>query len=204
MRRVTDEGACSRWRPTVSGEMRLFAALPIAEPARSEIAKLLGRLREASWPLRLVHDHGLHLTMKFFGEVQPARLEVIEEAVRSAVPGTGALSMRLDEIGAFPNFRRPRVVWVGLDAPPALELLQDRLERRSEAIGFAPEGTPYRPHVTLARVREGQRLPPGALESLANQYEPVPFLASELVLYESVLGRGGPRYEARLTLELAS
>jgi RNA 2',3'-cyclic 3'-phosphodiesterase len=184
--------------------MRLFAAVPIPEPARGEIARLLARLREPGWPLRLVHDHGLHLTMKFFGEVPPGRLEVIEEAVRSAVPGTGALSLQLAQIGAFPNFRRPRIIWVGLDAPPALELLQDRLERLAEAIGFAPEGAPFRPHVTLARVREGQRLPPGALESLAGAYEPVPFLASELVLYESVLGRVGPRYEPRLKLELAS
>jgi 2'-5' RNA ligase len=184
--------------------MRLFAAVPISEPARAEIARLLARMREPGWPLRLVHDHGLHLTLKFFGEVPAGRLEVIEEAVRSAVPGTGSLSLQLAEVGAFPNFRRPRIIWVGLEAPPALELLQDRLERLAEAIGFAPEGTPFRPHVTLARVQEGQRLPPGALESLAGAYQPVPFLASELVLYESVLGRGGPRYEPRLTLELAS
>lgn len=184
--------------------MRLFAAVPIPEPARGEIARLLARLREPGWPLRLVHDHGLHLTMKFFGEVPPGRLEVIEEAVRAAVPGTGTLSLSLAEIGAFPGFRRPRIIWVGLEAPPALELLQDRLERRAEAIGFPPEGVPFRPHVTLARVREGHRLPPGALESLDGQYEPVSFLASELVLYESVMERGGPRYQPRLALDLAS
>ena len=184
--------------------MRLFAALPIAEPARGEIAKLLARLRELGWPLRLVHDPGLHLTMKFFGEVPPGRLEVIEEAVRGAVPGTGALHLQLAEVGAFPSERRPRIIWVGLDGPPGLELLQDRLERRAEAIGFPPEGSPFRPHVTLARVREGYRLPHGAVESLEGQYDQVGFLASELVLYESVLGRGGPHYEPRLTLELAS
>jgi 2'-5' RNA ligase len=184
--------------------MRLFAALPIEEPARGEIVKLLARLREPGWPLRLVHDQGLHLTMKFFGEVPPARLDVIEEAVRAAVADTGALHLRLTDVGAFPHEHRPRIIWVGLDAPPGLELLQDRLERRTEAIGFAPEGAPFRPHVTLARVREGHRLPAGALESLEGQYEPAGFLASELVLYESVLGRGGPRYEPRLTLELTS
>jgi 2'-5' RNA ligase len=184
--------------------MRLFAALPIAEPARGEIVKLLTRLREPGWPLRLVHDHGLHLTMKFFGEVPPGRLEVIEEVVRAAVPGTGTLPLQLGGVGAFPSAARPRIIWVGLDGPPGLELLQDRLERRAEAIGFPPEGIPFRPHVTLARVREGHRLPPGALQSLEGQYQPVGFLASELVLYESVLGRGGPRYEPRLTLELAS
>ena len=184
--------------------MRLFAALPITEPARGEIAKLLARLREPGWPLRLVHDHGVHLTMKFFGEVPPGRLDVIEEAVRGVAPGTGALTLQLGAIGAFPTPRRPRIIWVGLDAPPALELLQDRLERRAEAIGFPPEGTRFRPHVTLARVREGHRLPAGALESLAGVYSPVAFVASALVLYESVLGRSGPHYEPRLTLELAS
>lgn len=184
--------------------MRLFAALPIAEPGRGEIVKLLGRLRESQWPLRLVHDHGLHLTMKFFGEVQPGRLDVIEEAVRAAVPGTGALALQLTGVGAFPSTQRPRIIWAGLDAPPALELLQDRLERRAEAIGFPPESVPFRPHVTLARVREGNRLPAGAIEGLGEQVEPVGFVATELVLYESVLGRGGPRYEPRLTLELAS
>jgi 2'-5' RNA ligase len=184
--------------------MRLFAALPIAEPARAEITKLLQRLREPTWPIRVVHDHGLHLTVKFFGEVAPDRLEVIEEAVEAAVSGTGPLSLSLADIGAFPDFRRPRIIWVGLEAPPALELLQDRLERRSEAIGFAPEGSPFRPHVTLGRVREGQRLPPGVFEALSEGYEPVPFLVSELVLYESVLSSRGPRYEPRLTLELAS
>jgi 2'-5' RNA ligase len=184
--------------------MRLFAALPIAEPARGEITRLLARLREPGWPLRLVNDQGLHLTMKFFGEVAPARLEVIEEAVRAAVPGTGALHLQLAEVGAFPSERRPRIIWVGLDGPPGLELLQDRLERRAEAIGFPTEGSPFRPHVTLARVREGHRLPHGAVQSLEGQYDQVGFLASELVLYESVLGRGGPHYEPRLTLELAS
>ena len=184
--------------------MRLFAALPIAEPARAEIARLLARLRGLAWPLRLVHEHGVHLTLKFFGEVPPARLEVIEEAVRATAPGTGPLPMQLSGVGAFPSDRRPRIVWVGLDAPPGLELLQDRLERRAEAIGFAPEGIPFRPHVTLARVREGHRLPVNVLESLEGEYEPVSFLASELVLYESILGRDGPRYEPRLTLDLAS
>jgi 2'-5' RNA ligase len=159
--------------------MRLFAAVPVSEPARSEITALLDGLRKGDWPVRWVHQDGLHLTLKFFGEVAPERLEVIAEP------------------------RRPRIVWVGVDAPPALELLQDRLERSTEAIGFPPEGVPFHPHLTLGRVREGHRLPAGAIERLASAYEPVGFLADQVVLYESVLGRGAPQYQARLTLELA-
>ncbi|MBA3346776.1 MAG: RNA 2',3'-cyclic phosphodiesterase [Gemmatimonadales bacterium] len=184
--------------------MRLFAAIPLPEPARTQIVGLLERLRESGWPVRWVHHEGLHLTLKFFGEVPTERLEVIEEAVRFAGQGTGPLALRLAELGAFPSLNRPRVLYVAVDAPSALELLQDRLERGTEAIGFAPEGTPFQPHLTLGRVREGQRCPARDLEEYADTYEQVPFVATELVLYESILTTRGPRYDPRLTLDLGA
>jgi RNA 2',3'-cyclic 3'-phosphodiesterase len=182
--------------------MRLFVGIPIVDDARREMIALLGRLRETDWPVRWVNDEGLHLTLKFFGEVTPERLDVIEEAVRFAGQGTGALDLRLDGLGAFPSTVRPRVLWAGIDAPPGLELLYDRLERGGEAIGFAPEGAPFRPHVTLGRVREGHRLPPEALEEAGRWLTAATFVATQLVLYESVLTNLGPRYGARLSLEL--
>jgi RNA 2',3'-cyclic 3'-phosphodiesterase len=182
--------------------MRLFAALPIPDPAREEIAALLARLRASDWPVRWVGDEGLHVTLKFYGEVAPERLEVIEESVRLAARGAGPLPLRLDELGAFPSVQHARVLWLGLEGPPALELLQDRLERAGEAIGFPPEGRPFRPHVTLGRVREGHRLPANALEEY--EVERLPLLAEELLLYESLLSSQGPRYEPRLTLPLVS
>jgi 2'-5' RNA ligase len=182
--------------------MRLFVAVPIPNPARDQILGLLGRLREGGWPVRWVNDEGLHMTLKFFGEVASERLDVIQEALRFAAEGAGALSLRLGELGAFPSRSRPRILWVGIEAPATLELLQDRIERGCEAIGFPPEGTPFQPHVTLGRVREGQRLPPGGLDDHADGIEQVSFLAQELVLYESLLTTGGPRYESRLTLTL--
>jgi 2'-5' RNA ligase len=184
--------------------MRLFAAVPVPDPAREQILKLLGRLREGGWPVRWVHDEGLHMTIKFFGEVASERLDVIGEALRFATDGAGPLPLRLGELGAFPSRSRPRVLWVGIEGPPTLELLQDRIERGCEALGFPPEGAPFQPHVTLGRVREGQRLPPGGLEDHADGFERVAFVAGELVLYESVLTTGGPRYEARLTLDLGA
>ena len=183
--------------------MRLFVAVPVAEPARQQILKLLGQLRGAAWPVRWVHDEGLHMTLKFFGEVGAERLDVIAEALRFAAADAGSLALQLGDLGAFPSRSRPRVLWVGVNAPPALELLQDRIERGCEAIGFPPEGTPFQPHITLGRVREGQRLPSGGLDEYADNFDPAPFMGQELVLYESVLTTGGPRYESRLTLEFA-
>jgi 2'-5' RNA ligase len=128
---------------------------------------------------------------------------VIAEALRFAADGAGALTMELGDLGAFPSRSRPRILWVGVQAPPALELLQDRIERGCEAIGFPPEGAPFQPHITLGRVREGQRLPMGGLDDHADEFERVSFVGQELVLYESVLTTGGPRYESRLTLDFA-
>jgi len=181
--------------------MRLFAAVPVSDPAREQILRLLGKLRDAAWPVRWVHDEGLHMTLKFFGEVAPERLDVIAEALRYAARGTEALPLELGELGAFPSRVRPRILWVGVQAPAALELLQDRIERGCEAIGFPPEGAPFQPHITLGRVREGQRLPPGGLDDQAEGFDRVSFVARELVLYESMLTTSGPRYEARLTLD---
>jgi 2'-5' RNA ligase len=182
--------------------MRLFVAVPIPDPARGQILGLLGHLRAGGWPVRWVHDENLHMTLKFFGEVGAERLDVIIEALRFAAEGAGSLALKLGELGAFPSRSRPRILWVGIEAPPSLELLQDRIERGCEAIGFPPEGAPFQPHVTLGRVREGQRLPTGGLDDHAERLEPVSFTGQELVLYESLLTTAGPRYEPRLTLEL--
>lgn len=182
--------------------MRLFAGVPIVDDARRELVALLARLRARDWPVRWVHDEGSHLTLKFYGEVAPERLDVIEESVRFACRGTGPLAFQLGALGAFPSVSRPRVLWVGIEAPPELGLLQERLEQSGEAIGFPPEGAPFRPHVTLGRVREGQRLPRGGLDEHQAAYARTAFVADRVVLYESVLTNQGPRYDARLTQEL--
>ncbi len=183
--------------------MRLFAALPLPANARREFARTLAELRGADWPVRWVRDDLAHVTLKFYGEVLPDRRAVIEEALTQAVAGTGPMMLRFDALGAFPTFRRPRVVWLGLEAPPALELLKDRVERTAEGIGFAPEGVPFRAHVTLGRVREGQRLPPGALEQWpAAPFEP--FMVDQAVLFESTLTPQGAEYAQRLTIPLAT
>jgi hypothetical protein len=144
--------------------MRLFAGIPIVDEARREIVALLAHLRERDWPVRWVREEGLHLTLKFFGEVAPERLEVIEEAVRFAAQGTGALALGLDQLGAFPSAARPRVLWLGIAGPSALELLQDRLERGGalggEADGLLDYLQPFRRDLAEELEREVEPLLP--------------------------------------------
>lgn len=183
--------------------MRLFAAIPLPASAQEEFTRVLRELRAQGWPVRWVQDNSAHVTLKFYGEVLPERLEVVTEAVEQAARDATAMSMRFTSIGAFPDQRRPRVVWLGLEAPPALELLKDRVERASEAIGFPPEGVPFRSHVTLGRLRDGQRFPAGAIERVCVAPAGALFTVRQVVLYESELTPAGPRYSSRLTVELA-
>jgi 2'-5' RNA ligase len=183
--------------------MRLFIAVPLPVPALEEAGRLLRGLQERDWPVRWVRDDGLHVTLKFFGEVTSERVEPIEEMLDFATAGMAPVELATLGGGAFPSRQRPRVLRLELRADPGLELLQDRLERAGEEIGFAPEGRPFSPHITLGRVREGDRLPPDAMERLETLPHGEPFLADRVVLFESRLSRNGPIYTTRIERPLA-
>ena len=183
--------------------MRLFVAVPLPSPALEEAGGLLRGLRGQEWPVRWVRDDALHITLKFFGEVTSDRLEPIEELLQIATQGMAPLAVTLTGGGAFPSSRRPRVLRLEVSAGPDLELLQDRLERGAEQIGFAPEGRPFRPHITLGRVREGHRLPVDAMRQVEALPGGAPFLADQIVLFESRQTNAGPAYSVRLAQQLA-
>ncbi|MDH4349115.1 MAG: RNA 2',3'-cyclic phosphodiesterase [Gemmatimonadota bacterium] len=113
--------------------MRLFAAIPLGGEAEAELRRWLERFRSRGWPVRWARDDGLHLTLKFLGEVDEDRVPAVEEIFVRACAGTPRLSLVANEFGAFPNTRRPRILWAGFDADPALELLAHRIESSTSA-----------------------------------------------------------------------
>lgn len=178
--------------------MRLFVAAPLPAEAAQDAARLLREAHALGWPVRWVKEDGLHVSLKFFGEVTTNRVEAIEEMIEFAIQGMHPMELTPLGGGAFPSRQHPKVLRLEVQSGPELELLQDRLERGGERIGFPPEGRPFRPHVTLGRVREGQRLPAGAMQQLESLQVGGPFLADRIVLYESRLTTDGPAYTARL------
>ena len=177
--------------------MRLFAAIPLPPVAHEAAARSLHEIRDLGWPVRWVRQEGLHLTLKFFGEVVPERLETIAEMLGFSVDRVPQMVLAITGAGVFPHASRPRVIRLDLSGCSELELLQDRIERGGERIGFPPEGRPFHPHLTLGRVREGHRLPSGALDFLSKVPPQPSFIADRLVLFESELGVDGPLYQAR-------
>ncbi|MEO8450062.1 MAG: RNA 2',3'-cyclic phosphodiesterase [Gemmatimonadota bacterium] len=177
--------------------MRLFIGVPLPPIAVGEVTDVLRHLKAREWPVRWVGNEGIHVTIKFFGEVTTDRVDSIAEMLDFATEGMEPIAMTPGSAGVFPGREHPRVIRLDMDAGPDLELMQDRIERAAEQLGFAPEGRPFHPHITLGRVREGHRLP-GGWEHVLGQVRPgTPFLADRVVLYESELKPGGPAYVAR-------
>ncbi len=183
--------------------MRLFIGVPLPPNARTEASRMLGELRAQEWPVRWVRDEGLHVTLKFFGELTSDRVDAIGEMLSFAAKDMKPIVMSMRGIGVSPAWERPRVIHLDLEAGPDLELLQDRIERGGDQLGFSPEGRPFRPHVTLGRVREGHRLPSGWHTTLDGIRSDDAFIADRVVLYESQLTPAGPTYSARTEVVLA-
>ena len=182
--------------------MRLFIGIPLPDSAGAEVARVLRQLRSREWPVRWVSEQGLHLTIKFFGETSGDRVEAIVEMLNFATEGLRPLTLTLSSAGVFPPGRQPRIIHFAIDADPALELLQDRVERGGERLGFQPEGRPFRPHLTMGRIREGHRLPDGWQSELERIPSGESFLGDRVVLYESELTPTGPSYAVRHTVVL--
>jgi 2'-5' RNA ligase len=182
--------------------MRLFAAIPMPKPAREALLDVLAELRQTGWPVRWVGEGNLHLTVKFYGDVPDHDVPLLGEGLAAAVRGTPVLAMQLTGVDAFPALRRPRVIWAAVDAPPALELMQHRVEQAAATAGYPPEGKAFRPHITLGRLKSGASLSRVAPERLEQVELDVAFEASHVVLFESQLRREGARHTALQTLDL--
>lgn len=145
--------------------MRLFVALEISADVRENLAARIQNLRNLSSRLadkrpRWLRPENLHVTLKFMGEIAPARLEGICAAL-SEIRSGAQVDMKFHGLGFFPNDLRPRVLWAGLNASPNLPSLAEAIDRALESRGVAREQRAFIPHLTLARFE-----PPGLHEKL--------------------------------------
>ena len=176
--------------------MRLFFAIELGDDLLDRLDEATASLRAEAPELVWVGRDKQHLTLKFLGDVPEETVPRLAAAADRAVARHACMEMHVREIGAFPNFRRARVVWIGVEQEPRLELLHHDLELACEQEGFEVEGRPFRPHVTLARVRTP--LPVERVRALARVARTVRVKATTLVeritLFESTLAPSGARY----------
>ena len=186
--------------------MRLFLAINLAPDVRRDIVDATASLRDTAPEVSWLDEPRLHLTLKFLGEQPSERLDAIATAVSGVADRHRSLVMTLGGIGAFPNFRRARIVWMGVDQDPRLELLHHDVEVAYETLGFELEGRPFRPHLTLARLKH--QLPEERLRNLSRAARHIDFQAEcdvqSIDLMQSELLPAGPVYQRLLAAPLRS
>lgn len=180
---------------------RVFLAVDLPEEERWLLAAVV-----AAWtggkplPGRPVPPENWHLTLRFVGWVDPVQYDRLLAGVAGLDLGP-RFRVAIGSAGAFPNPRRATVLWLDVvEGGAGLVRLAEAVEEVVEAIGVEPEGRPYRPHLTISRIRPDQDVR-GLLERFPGGR--VAFTAGAVTLFESHLGRGGARYEAQERFDLA-
>ena len=186
--------------------MRLFLAINFPAAVRREITTVTTPLRDCAPELGWTAEDRLHLTLKFLGEQAESRVGALAEALAKTAVQHREMVMTVGAIGAFPNFRRARVVWMGVSQDPRLELLHHDIEVAFDALGCELEGRPFRPHLTLARVREA--LPVDRMRELWRRAKRIDytteFIVHSIDLMQSDLSSSGPRYTTLVSAPLRS
>ncbi|MBI1730010.1 RNA 2',3'-cyclic phosphodiesterase [Candidatus Acetothermia bacterium] len=138
--------------------MRAFFCLELDSTLREAISKISSRLKRSDARVSWVRPASLHITLKFLGDISEDLIPKLKESVHHAIHSTettSPVSCQFNQLGAFPNINRPRVVWVGCKEEPArLQALAKRLEESLAQLGFEPERGGIVTHVTLGRVKE--------------------------------------------------
>jgi len=183
--------------------MRTFIAVPLPAEVRSTLAEVQEQLRSFGAAVRWSAASSIHLTFKFLGEIDPAMLPGLTESLRLRTQEERPFPLHLHSLGAFPDLRHPRVIWCGLAGDVAgLEALQKKVEMACLQAGFAPEEHPFRPHLTLGRVRAPMNLAP--LVDYMRSRAPLQsaFPVDRYHIYQSVLRPQGALHSVLATIDL--
>jgi 2'-5' RNA ligase len=189
--------------------MRTFIAVPLSEEVIAGIDAVQRSLkrRVPDGAVRWVRPKSIHLTLFFLGDILPNRVKPVQDALSTIARHMPPFDFRAAGLGVFPNLRRPRVIWVGVeDASGGLSLLHDAINEAMVNIGFAPDNRRFSPHLTLGRVRRrASRRDVGSLaDTIANtevgQLGTV--AVRSLIFFQSVLKPTGAEYTALDTFDL--
>lgn len=177
--------------------MRCFLAVEIPEAVRAALARLQDELRRATTlDVRWVEPSALHVTLKFLADASPDQQAALGPVLAGAMASRVAPEIEMAGTGAFPGDRRIRVVWAGVvRGGEALGALAAAVDGATEPLGFARERRPFRPHVTLGRVRQPQPAPD--LAAALHRHRGVAlgtWTPPAVTLVESLLGSSGARY----------
>lgn len=182
----------------MGSDIRCFWCVELGVSTRTGLEAWLERARRMAPHLKWVHPESLHITLRFCGEIPLSLVEAISDEVKTALAETkpSPFWLQLGRAGAFPNLKRPRVFWIGIEGEvEKLVFLQEQIEKAAVSAGLAKETRPFSPHLTVARVREGREVPEPLVSLIENEApRPEKWRVERILFMRSELSEKGARY----------
>ncbi len=185
--------------------MRTFISIELSEAAKKKFVPVDNLIRSSTLSLKLVKLKNLHLTLKFLGEVREEKLKELIETCQIIGEAFSPFSLCLKGVGIFPNIKRPRIIWAGVEkGKENLKEITKLLEEKLEKKGFPVEKREFQGHLTLARVRraaKGEKF----LENLVEEFKEEEFCSfpvTKFYVMESELKGEGPTYTVLKEIKL--
>lgn len=179
----------------MADDLRLFIAIDVPDEIREMISQFQKKLRSQDADIKWVKPSAIHITLKFLGNTAPSMVEPAGELIRQNLQQTSSFPVELKGTGTFPNDKKPRVLWIGIQqGADNLSQMAGGINHTLESIGFDREKRAYSPHLTIGRVRSQKniRSAVGAMHSMT--FKGGIFTADEVLVMKSDLQPGGAVY----------
>ncbi len=186
---------------------RIFIAIDVSNEVKSEVADYINLLMREFPNLKVNWEKAekLHLTLKFLGDTEKNLIDELERKVGENAEKIERFSLKISGSGVFPNALNPRVLWLGVEEKSGrLFRLQNLIEKSCFELGFEAERRDFKPHLTIARIRQPKEARDLARFHLQANNEEKSFEVAEVVIYESVLFPSGSVYKVISKHPLAS
>jgi 2'-5' RNA ligase len=134
--------------------IRAFIAIDLSEDIQIHLDEVVRKYKVqlSDIPIRWVAASNIHLSLKFLGDVSLSNLNILTDMIQTEISGHHQFDISVGGAGAFPNIRQPRIIWVGVEAPPELTAIQNGIEITTGRLGYVREERAFSPHLTLGRV----------------------------------------------------
>lgn len=174
---------------------RIFFGFELPRPVSRQATGLRTLVDDPRNAVRWVKGVNIHLTVRFLGPTPRDTIEGIARATENSLKKNGPIGIRIEGTGVFPDARRPRILWMGINGEvDRLVALEGVINKAVEPLGFPRDDRQYVPHVTLGRIKYPQKVPPKVDMYLHARYDPVDCSLEVLHLYESQMGADGIIY----------
>jgi 2'-5' RNA ligase len=185
--------------------IRAFIAVDLDDPVIDKICDAIGVLKSRITEIRWLKKETLHLTLKFLGNIAEPQVESIVAALGQPLRLFSPCTISAKGLGVFPDFRRPKILWVGLSGDQLADLAA-KIESALVPLGFVPETRVFTPHLTIGRWRESSRPAKNLRQEIAswNDFEFGACAVRQIVLFQSVLKPEGASYRELRTIQLGA